>query len=439
MESRLLVLSMDAMVNDDITYLRTKPNFLRIFDHCSFVENVKTIYPSITYPAHVSIITGCLPGKHGIFTNGAFKTEDGPVSWHLWWNEIQKEDIFASAKRAGLSTAAVYWPVTGGNPNIDYLINEYFFPDRAESVEEGYSKFGANEKTLSVIREYMSRYPSNYYNRHGKLKKDQTYDDFIIGCVCGLIRSFQPDILFAHNCFLDTLRHRYGVFNECVREGLDQTDIWLGEIADALEDAGLLHKTNFVLLSDHGQMNYTRRIRLNTMLVRDGFIELDNNGNVKNWLAFSQSNGMSATVFLKNPGDAVLWEQVYADLQKRCEEGVWGFSRVYTRAECTEMYGLSGNFAFLLETDGYSAFDDSCKEPVVIPNDLMAEYPISGSHGYEPEKGPRAVFLAKGPSFKKDYIMEKGLLIDEAPTFAKILGQDLPQADGKSLDALLQF
>ena len=69
MKEKTIVFSMDAMVGADIAYLKTKPNFSRLFkDRCE-IGKVCTIYPSITYPAHMSIMTGCRPGKHGVITN----------------------------------------------------------------------------------------------------------------------------------------------------------------------------------------------------------------------------------------------------------------------------------------------------------------------------------------------------------------------------------
>jgi len=159
MSEKLIVLSMDAMVSEDLAYLKTKPNYARLFEKCAQVEKMCTIYPSVTYPAHASMMTGCRPGKHGIYTNGHFKTGLGRTLWHLESDELQVEDIFAAAKRQGKTTASVYWPITGNNPNIDYLLNEFFFYDN-EPIEESFAGFGANEEALQAVRENLHRYPA---------------------------------------------------------------------------------------------------------------------------------------------------------------------------------------------------------------------------------------------------------------------------------------
>jgi len=89
MNEKTIVLSMDAMVGEDIAHLKTKPNFSRLFEKCAQVGKMCTVYPSITYPAHVSIMTGCRPGAHGIITNGDFQivyfgASDVPQMWFLY-------------------------------------------------------------------------------------------------------------------------------------------------------------------------------------------------------------------------------------------------------------------------------------------------------------------------------------------------------------------
>lgn len=427
------------MIGEDIEYLMTKPNFSELMSRCCRVEKVQTIYPSITYPAHVSMLTGCRVREHGIFNNTNFRTTTGFPDWHLYSSSIKVEDFFAAAKRAGCSTASVYWPVTGLNPNIDYLINEYFFYELKESetpqnICDGFAKQGANESTLAVIRDNMGRFPTEYRNRTGKLTLSQTFDDFINGCTCSIIRRYQPDVLMVHNCLLDTLRHKNGVFNEFVNEGLDITDLWLKEIIDSMKEAGVFEHTNFVMVSDHGQMNFVRRIKPNVLFVRNGFIKLSKDGTIADWRAYAQSNGMSASVFVKDKRDE---QEVYDYLKKLANDGVWGFETCYTKKEVNEKFGWSGDFSFVLETDGFTTFSEDWHEPITNPMDLSDYRLGKATHGYEPTKGPQPIFVATGPAFKKDVSIPFCHVIDEAPTFAQILGQDMPQAEGRVLSELL--
>ena len=68
----------------------------------------------------------------------------------------------------------------------------------------------------------------------------------------------------------------------------------------------------------------------------------------------------------------------------------------------------------------------------------LSDYRLgNATHGYRPEKGPQPVFLATGPAFKKDLVIPFAYTIDEAPTFARILGESLPQAEGRVLTEIL--
>ena len=436
MTNKLLVLSMDAMVGEDLEYLKNKPNFKKLFAHAASVEKVCTVYPSLTYPSHTAIITGCRPGKHGVYDNNAVKTQGNPDGdWFIYAEKIRTDDLFKAAKRLGLTTASVFWPVTGNHPAIDYLIDECFdYWIKGLNPQEMFSHLGSSLAVTDVIRRNLYRYPIHDRDKSG-IQKWNTSDHFLNGCACGIIRKFQPDLLMIHNSYPDTVRHRYGVFNDEMLKCLDYTDLWLGELIDALEETGIYDQTNFVLVSDHGQMDFARRLRLNTKFVRDGMITLDKDGDIEDWKMFEKSAGMSAYIYLKDPD---FFEKAYEYLKGLAAEGVWGFEKIRTVKDAEADYGLSGDFAFILETDGYTGFADSWHEPICNPIDYSNYRLGQATHGYEPEKGPQPIFVASGPDFQPDARIGQARIIDEGPTFAHILGTELKDAEGRILGELLR-
>ena len=60
------------------------------------------------------------------------------------------------------------------------------------------------------------------------------------------------------------------------------------------------------------------------------------------------------------------------------------------------------------------------------------------THGYLPELGPQPVFLAKGPSFKENVSLPTRPIVDEAPTYARLLSVELPEAQGTPITELLK-
>lgn len=438
MKQKTIVLSIDSLVAEDLERMKNMPNFSRLFKDAARVNEIYGIYPSLTYPAHVSMMTGCRPGKHGLFTNDEMSLTGGPVRWHYYSRDIQVEDIYAAAKRAGCTTASVFWPVTGCNPNIDWLLNEYFFDGvPLQDPEAAYARMGADEDTLQIVRENEPLLPWNRENAHGQFRVKDEFDDFLMACACGMIRRFQPDLMLIHNCLIDTLRHGCGVFNDAVTFGLAQEDFWLGDLIGAMEDAGTLDNTNFILVSDHGHMNYTRRHHINVLLRREGYIDVDGEEKITDWRAFAQSNGMSSVVLMKDPGDRETYEKLGVFLRNLADEGVWGFTKVYTEPETREKYGTYGEFAYILETDGFTAFGEKWNGPYSVINQTDYHWG-KGSHGYEPEKGPQPVFVAVGPAFRPGAILDRAEIIDEAPTIAAIFGQEMPQAEGRCLRELLR-
>ena len=66
---RLLVLSIDAMFYSNIERLKVRPALAPFFAHCLECRDMRAIYPALTYPCHVSIVSGNPPSRHGVYQN----------------------------------------------------------------------------------------------------------------------------------------------------------------------------------------------------------------------------------------------------------------------------------------------------------------------------------------------------------------------------------
>lgn len=432
MKQKLFVISMDAMVREDIDYMLTKPNFQKILGKRAEVMKVRSIYPASTYPAHTTLMTGCYPQKHGVYSNFPLQTAfDGISHWPVESSRIFAEDLFAAAKGAGYTTAAVFWPITGNNPNVDHVINEYFFyyPGEDDHIEETFAAQGADEVALQAVRENLHLFPKA---RGKRTPEEVNFDNFLMGCACSLIRNVKPDVLLVHNSWPDTNRHKEGVFSRLIPAVLDQVDAWLGDVAKAMEEAGVYEDTNFVLLSDHGQRDCSKAVNLNVLFEKEGLLQLAPDGTIYTWLAFAQANGMSTTVYLSDNTNEKLYERVYAVLKKLQEQEEYGIERIWTRRELAEQYHQSGPFSFMVEAVEGTLFTNAITGPAT------EEIPVKGSHGYMPEKGPQPIFMGRGPAFCENASIEQANLVDVAPTLAAVLGVTLSEADGTVLTELLK-
>ena len=68
----LVVISVDALVYEDIADTRELPLFAELIRGGSLTKNVLTVYPSLTHTVHASIITGQPAGITGIVSNTVF-------------------------------------------------------------------------------------------------------------------------------------------------------------------------------------------------------------------------------------------------------------------------------------------------------------------------------------------------------------------------------
>ena len=427
------------MVGEDLEYLRTKPNFGPFLEHVSGCESIRTIYPSVTYPVHVSIQTGCWPEKTGIYCNNLFSTKGTGIDW-CWDSRLIKTDtIFGAAKRAGYTTAVGFWPVTAYNPNVDYNLPEYWLAYPGDTFEGTFAEMGANPDVIRLMQKHSHILPETYrLTGKANFTGEPKFDDFMMHVACDIIREKAPEVMFIHGSLIDSYRHRNGIFNAKVNEGLDIVDAWFGMLQQAYKDAGVYDETNFVILSDHGQRDLVRIVKPNAYLAERGFIRVDGEGKVADWDVYGISNGMSMTFWLKDPADTAKHDAVYAALKQMAEDGIYGFTQVFTRAECAERFHWDGDFAFVVESDGYTSFADSCVRPFVSNVDLKDYRMGKATHGYIPDNGPQPVFLCKGPDIRPDVMLPRHDIIDEGPTFAKLLGVELPDAQGHAMTELLK-
>lgn len=431
-KQKLIVLSIDALIWEDIENLKDLSSFKWILENGARAERMRSVYPTLTYVCHTSMATGCYPDKHGIVNNEQRIPGCSKIPWYFYHDAVKCPDIHDVCKAAGLTTASVGWPVTGKHPNVDYLVDETW-PNgeyNMETFRQAYLDTGTPEWLYNeVVAPFL-------WMRVNRAQPDSTY--FLTRISCEMIRKYQPDVLTIHVGNMDHYRHKDGVFSHrLATSAAAECEQIVNDLIIATKDAGVFEDTNFVITADHGQMDCARVVNPNVLLKKHGYIKTDDQGNVTDWTAWCFSAGMSANIVLKDPNDKALWNEVYALLKKYRDEGVWGFSEVWTAEEVAQRDHLKFDFSFVLETDNYTAFSGNWKGDYAAPLPLGLTTCKKGSHGFHPDKGPRPTFLACGPAFKKGAVLKEANLVDGAPTYAYIMGAKLPDADGRVLKELL--
>ncbi|HEV2416853.1 MAG TPA: alkaline phosphatase family protein, partial [Terriglobia bacterium] len=137
----VLVISVDGMRPD--SYFRPPagaqiPNLLRLKGEGSFAEAVEGVYPTLTYPSHTTIVTGCLPAQHGIYTNLSSRVAGKNAGDWFWFaKSIRCTTLWDEARAHSITSGSVAWPVTAGAA-IDWDVPEIWNPAEGQVADPLY-------------------------------------------------------------------------------------------------------------------------------------------------------------------------------------------------------------------------------------------------------------------------------------------------------------
>ena len=423
---KLVIISNDALVYEDMEYLLTKPLIKELVAKGTWVKTLKTIYPSVTYPCHTSMITGCYPNKTHLYNNESEIWGNSTWVWERKWNKMKT--LLDAAKEKGMTTANVFWPVLGNDPNIDFNIPEYWSQTPEQPLVDALKEMGTSEK---VIEEIVK---PNLYYIEGHQRQHPYADEFVFACARDIILKYRPDVLVVHPAGIDGKRHSTGLFNDFVTEQIDYTYYWIEKIVRALKETGDWENTDFILTSDHGQVEIKRWGHPNILLAKAGLMTLDKDNNVTDYKAYVKSVGGSAHVYMTDKTDKQAYDLAYKTLMDACESGLYGIERVYTAEECDKEEHLNGDFDFVLEFDSYTANGWEPFGPYYTTYDLTDYRMGRATHGFHPDKGPQPSMVMIGPDFNEGIVIERRNTIDMAATIAKIFDFDMPEIDGKPIE-----
>lgn len=421
MKRPLIILSFDGLATDDIAYLKNKPGFMRFLDEASGSDRVKSIYPSVTYPAHASIITGCYPVRHGIVDNTRVQPERYQSPDWFWYREdIAVPTLYDIAKENNYSVAALLWPTTG-KADIDYNMPEIF----------------SNRKWTSqmMVSLYAGSpmFQSSMVMKHGKLrdgKKQPALDNFVHAVTLDTIRNYQPDMLLVHFTDLDSTRHLYGRDGDEAKEALNRHDIRLNRILDILGGIEKYNHAYIVVLGDHSSIDITHGISMNRVLIDHGLLAGDEDrfSSVK---AVAKSCDGASYIYLMDNSRAA---QVNEIIEKLAVQNPQVF-KPYDKQALIDMGGDANAFMMLEALPPYHFVDD-ITDNWLMPIDEIAYYRgthISAVHGFDPNRDDyQTVFFMRGPNVKQGVTIEAMSLVDIAPTLASFLQWTMEDVDGRS-------
>ncbi|WP_299745148.1 alkaline phosphatase family protein [uncultured Rossellomorea sp.] len=424
----LIVISFDCLSALDYPILKDLPHFQELLAHGSFCKNVETIYPSVTYPCHATIVTGKFPKRHGVVNNTLIQPGRVSPDWYWHRRAIKGTTLYDEAKKARMTTAALLWPVTAKG-DIDYNMPE-IFANRSWHNQILVSLFNGSP----LYQLHMNRLFGHI--RNGLNQPE--LDDFVLESTVATIRK-KPNLLLVHFTDLDTQRHYHGFSSEEAHAAIQRHDARLGKIIRALKENGIYEQSTIVALGDHSALDESKAIQLNVLFKENGLITLNARGKVTDWKAYCKGCDGSAYVYVKDsetkPAVQSLLEQLQMDPSNGIEEILTG--------EEAGRKGADGYCTFMLEARIGFYFKDALKGSfihTITPEDVKEKRYTYGSHGYSPEKeNYSTTFMAAGKGIRSNVEIPFMHLVDEGPTLARLLGLSLGATDGKVIEELLDI
>lgn len=417
-KQRMYIISLDAFGASDLTYAATLPNFKLLLERSALVEKVETVYPSLTYMAHTSIVTGVYPNKHGITNNTYLQPGRKSPDWHWYATDIQVPSLFDAVHEKGYKTATFLWPVTGRSKSIDYNLVE-IFPNRPWQNQVLVSLYSSTTKFILELEQKFG------HLRNGI--KQPELDEFLTASILETIKTKNPDLMAIHYVELDSMRHHFGVDSPESYQAIRNMDKHLGQIITAMKQKGIFEETVIAILGDHYQIDTHTTIHLNSYFQQLGWINRNKNNQLLNWEVMAKSADGATYIYTK-PGTDL------HKVRKALEDFPKGIETIYTQ-EQAEQLGADPACSFLVEAERGYYFVDNLGP--LFETTQGSEY-HKATHGFSPTKeNYETMLFLSGPGIDSEARLPFARLVDEGPTFLYAMGYEFNHAtDGKILKEL---
>ncbi len=203
--------------------------------------------PTVTLANHTSILTGAAPGHHGILHNAWYDRALGrqvitnsPETWPgardwLWPSSETIHETVLGA-RPDAFTVSINEPTDRGaswSTFDDIRSGKYerpFIPDELPYSTERFVRPFKDYRWSSKVDHLGMEHAVRIWSGDGP----------------------KPAFMWCNFTLTDSAFHAGGPHSEMARASVADTDARLGAILDAVEAAGALEKTAFVLVADHG-------------------------------------------------------------------------------------------------------------------------------------------------------------------------------------------
>ena len=337
------------------------------------------VFPSVTFPNHLSIVTGRYPQNHGITNNSMWDPVFGewyyigagaaPVLDGKWY---EAEPIWVTVEKAGLVSAIYHWP--GSEAEI------------------------------------MGYRPGHYRVYDGSISNESKVDQVLAWL--DLPVTERPSFIAIYFNEANFYGHKLGVQVAALDTVIQDLDDNIGQLLTGLEDRALLDQLNIIIVADHGMVDISE----DKIIFIDDYISMQD-------LEYYRLNPISMLApiggRLNSVHDAL--HNAHPNYQ------------VYLKNELPEHlhYGDHRRIPSLvgIPDEGWTVLTRRYYD-----NNGFVSY--KATHGYDPElHSMQAIFLAAGPHFKQGITVPEFQNIHLYDLMSYILELEGVENDG-SLDSV---
>ena len=406
------------------------PNLRRLAAEGASASGLRVVNPAVTWPNHTTLVTGVYPSRHSVLFNGVLVR--GAADWPVKVDpQRSKADLVAfptiydRLHGMGYSTAAINWPCTRGATTLDDD-----FPDVPEQIVFTTPRlrnelFAAGILTSTNQADFLLQGPP-------------TKDRIWTSAAAHVIQKRRPNFMAIHMLITDSTQHKYGPHSPAAYTALALADTQLGDVLKAIDTAGIRGTTTLFVTADHGFAGALKAVNPNVAFRKAGLARVAASPTLIGAKAQSISEGGIAMVYLTDPKTRKEDEAKVVSLMREAE----GVADILTPDKFPALHlpdpDKNPQMAnlILVAKEGYAFGNDALGDNLITEVTLTAGSP--GHHGVlSTNKKMNAAFVAWGRGIRKGAKLGEVTNVDVAPTMAKLLGQSLPDVDGKVIEGLL--
>jgi predicted AlkP superfamily pyrophosphatase or phosphodiesterase len=421
----VLVVSIDGFADFYWRDERVRAPVLRaLAERGAVADGMTTVFPSTTWPTHVSMVTGVRPARHGVVANHILNRATRRAE-DLTGDPIYDADalltaptVYDRAAAAGLRVAAIDWPATRHAASLAF--NLPFFKD--QRVFETHTAAG-------VWRELTDAgFPMHRQGEWAELPKRFMKDAMVADLAAHVVHRHAPDLLLVHFLCVDSHQHLHGPRSPEAYWAVEYVDACIGRLLGALPSA-VRERATVVVVSDHGFLPVDRDIRPNVRLRRRGALRGDAAAGFSGEACFVMNHGAGYLYALD--GDETAVRELTDEVAKM--EGV---AAAWPRARFVDL-GLPADHRMLPDVI-FEAKPGYCFANEAGGEEENGAPRYRGTHGQRPEApGNAAFFLAAGPAIQRGARPGRIESRDVAPTVAALLGVPMPDVEGRARAEIL--